>query len=49
LAAWWCSAPLAKAARLQEHIEWAQKHNALDRVSEFLFALPESAWFHIGD
>jgi hypothetical protein len=49
LAAWWSSAPLAKAARLQEHIEWAHKHNALDQVSKFLRALPESAWFHIGD
>ncbi len=49
LAAWWSAAPLAKAARLQEHIEWAHKHNVLDRVSEFLRALPESGWFHIGD
>jgi hypothetical protein len=49
LAAWWCSAPLTKAVRFQEHIEWAQKYNVLDRVSEFLRALPESACFHIGD
>jgi hypothetical protein len=49
LAAWWAAEPLAKLARLQEHIEWAHKHDVLDRVSKFLRALPESAWFHIGD
>ena len=49
LAAWSSSDPLAKAARLLEHIEWANKHNDMDRVAEFLRALPESAWFHIGD
>ncbi len=49
LAAWWDSVPLAKAARLREHIVWAHNHNGLVRVAIFLRALPESAWFHIGD
>jgi hypothetical protein len=49
LVAWSGSDPLAKSARLREHIKWARKHNALDRVSKFLRALPESAWFHFGD
>jgi hypothetical protein len=49
LAAWWTSDHSAKAARLLEHIEWASRHQNLEWVSEFLRALPESDWLHIGD
>ena len=49
LAGWSSSAPLAKAVRLQEHIQWAYEGNELTRISDFLRSLPESAWLHIGD
>lgn len=49
LAGWSSSAPLAKAVRLQEHIQWAYEGNELTRISDFLRSLPESAWLHSGD
>jgi hypothetical protein len=49
LAAWWDTDLQAKSARSQEHIEWAHKHDVLDRFLKFLLGLPESAWFHIWD
>ena len=49
LAAWWETPALQKMLRLQEHIEWAAKHDCLDRVYSFLCELSEEDWFHIGD
>jgi hypothetical protein len=49
LAAWHDSTTLAKAARFREHIEWAASHGAVDSVRQFLRALPEEQWLHLGD
>jgi len=49
LAAWWDTPANLKAARLREHIEWADKHGALEAVLEFLTDLEETEWFHIND
>ena len=49
LAAWWDTPHLAKIMRLREHLEWADKHGALDEVDKYLRALPEDQWFHGND
>ena len=49
LAAWYDTPALLKMLRLQEHIEWADTHDSLERISQFLRLLPEGDWFHIGD
>ena len=46
----WYEAPaIAKTLRLTEHIEWAERHGALQAVADFLRALPEDQWFHLSD
>jgi hypothetical protein len=47
LAAWY-ETPMLKMLRLQDHIKWAESHNAMEPVSRFLHALPEDEWFHLG-
>lgn len=42
----WGSSPLAKAARLEEHIRFAFEHRALPRIDSFLRNLPEDEWSH---
>jgi len=49
LGAWWETSSIEKIIRLSEHIEWAEKLNVLDKVSNFLYSLSEDQWFHIGD
>ena len=49
LAAWDATPALPKILRLAEHIEWAEKHNALEQVSAFLRGLREEDWHHIGE
>jgi hypothetical protein len=49
LGAWWDSTDTAKAARLCEHIEWANVQGALEGVHAFLAALPEHEWHHAGE
>ena len=49
LAAWWDTPTSSKAARLREHIEWADSHGALVAVHGFLTNLDETEWFHLND
>jgi len=49
LAAWWDTPALFKALRFREHIEWAAAHGSLDKVYDFMLALPEEEWFHFGE
>lgn len=44
LAAWF-EPHLSKILRLREQIEWADKHNCLVEVSEYLDSLPEESWY----
>ena len=46
LAAWWDATGLDKMLRLQEHIEWADAHGAIDAVDSYLRGLSEEEWFH---
>lgn len=46
LAAWWNATGLDKMLRLQEHIEWADTHGAIDVVDNYLRGLSEEDWFH---
>jgi hypothetical protein len=48
LAAWDETPALSKMVRLVEHIEWAEKHNALSAIAKFLHSLREEDWFHVG-
>jgi hypothetical protein len=41
LAAWHHATGLMKTLRLQEHIDWADKHGALPAVAKLLYSLPE--------
>ncbi len=49
LGAWGETGDEQKALRLREHLEWADRHGALDRVHAVLASLPESAWHHVGE
>lgn len=40
---------ISKMLRLREHIHWAADHGCLTEVYDFLRALPESDWHHVGD
>lgn len=48
LAAWDASA-VEKMLRLQEHIEFAAAHGALESVDDYLRALPEDGWHRLED
>jgi hypothetical protein len=48
LAAWHVPG-LMKMMRLQEHIEWADKHGALELVGSYLRGLAETDWYHLSD
>lgn len=49
LAAWWDTPEILKIARLREHLEWAASHGSIDAVYNYISALRESDWHHIGD
>lgn len=49
LAAWHDTPALTKILRLEEHIKWADKENALSVISKFLRNLPEDQWFHLNE
>jgi hypothetical protein len=49
LAAWHHATGLMKILRLQEHIDWADKHGALPAVAKLLYSLPEDQWHHLGE
>ena len=49
LAAWHDTPALTKILRLEEHIKWADKENALSVISTFLRNLPEDQWFHLNE
>ena len=49
LAAWFITSNLMKILRLREHIVWADQHDAIDMVDEFLRSLPEDGWHHLKD
>jgi hypothetical protein len=49
LAAWWDTPDTLKMERLRIHIEWAEAHECLEKVSGFLSGLSEEQWHHIDD
>ena len=49
LAAWHDTPAMLKMLRLAEHIQWAEKHNALELVAVFLRSLREEDWYHVGE
>lgn len=49
LAAWAETPALAKMLRLQEHIEWADRHCAIAMADAFLRGLGEDDWLHLGE
>jgi hypothetical protein len=49
LAAWHDTPAMLKMLRLAEHIEWADKHGALQEVATFLRGLSEEEWHYIGN
>jgi hypothetical protein len=49
LGAWHQTSASEKMIRLQEHLEWAASHGALDVVGRYLRDLPEEDWCHLGD
>ncbi len=49
LAAWWDTPAIAKMARLREHLEWADRHGAIDTVHRYMASLTESDWHHVGE
>lgn len=49
LGAWHGTPALAKIVRLQEHLQWADRHGALPEVAAFLESLAESDWLHFGE
>jgi len=49
LSSWWESTPSEKSQRFIEHLEWAEKQNALAIVLKYLMNLTEKKWFHGND
>ena len=49
LGAWYETTNLEKMIRLDEHIRWAADNALLPQVSQFLHALGEAEWHHLGD
>ena len=49
LAAWWDTPLLLKVMRFREHLDWADKHGALDVIDTYLRGLTEDQWFHGDD
>ena len=49
LAAWHVTPNMMKMLRLVEHIQWAEKHGALESAATFLHKLNEEDWHHLGD
>jgi hypothetical protein len=49
LAAWHHSSNLEKMLRLKDHLKWAEKHNALEEIEEYLQTLTEEDWHHLHD
>ncbi len=49
LAAWWDTPLLLKVMRFREHLDWAEKHGALDVLEAYLHGLTEDQWFHGDD
>lgn len=45
----WSAPASMKIAQVEKQIRWAAEHGALEAVAQFLLALPESAWHHVGD
>lgn len=48
LGAWHYTSDFEKMQRLEQHIEWANKHGKLPEVSSYLRSLTESDWHHLG-
>jgi hypothetical protein len=49
LGAWHGTPAFFKILRLQEHLEWANRHGVLPEVAAFLGSLEESDWLHFGE
>ena len=45
LAAWWDTSNEMKQERLMEHLHYAEKKGALNKIGSFLRNLPEEDWF----
>jgi len=45
----WSAPALSKILRLQEQIQWADKHGALEEAGALLQDLQEEDWHHIGE
>jgi hypothetical protein len=46
LGGWAYTSTQDKVDRLREHLEFADRIGAIERVDQFLRALPESSWVH---
>ncbi|MEK7640640.1 MAG: hypothetical protein AAB389_01435 [Patescibacteria group bacterium] len=49
LGAWGHTSDVEKQERLKIHIKWAEDHNQLDEIEEFLHSLKEEDWAHSGE
>ncbi len=49
LAAWWECTEEQKRERFLSHIKWAEEHNVLNAIINYLANLPEDKWFHKDD
>jgi hypothetical protein len=49
LAAWHYASNRQKMLRLKEHIEWADQHRDLKKISKFIYSLNEEDWYHEND
>lgn len=48
-ASWQATPSLSKRMCLREHLAWAETHESLPQVLEFLRQLPEEEWHHMGE
>ena len=46
----WCDTPaISKMLRVRDHIQWAADHGCLNEVYDYLRALREEGWYHVGE
>ena len=49
LGAWAYTSNLEKMVRLEEHIKWAARHDAFEKIDSYLRGLRDSDWHHLND
>lgn len=45
LGAWWETTDAEKRQRFEEHLQWAESHNCLEEIGQFVRRISETSWY----